>query len=131
MNAFLPSEHDIAKLARLTLDHQNGRTVYRGDVLDGLRAALYRDTYDRLLELPGRDEVTADDDLAGLRLLREEREHLDRFERHLIEHAKDQGVSWEQLGVEGFDRSSVGQTLSPRAVQQRYRRLGGKRSWPK
>jgi hypothetical protein len=114
---------DRELLARLTLEHKHGEHVFVHDALRGVVLALTA-TAQLVFDLPGADEVTAEDTLAGLRLLRDERADLDYSELVLIEAAKDRGITWEELGrALGF--------RSPQAMQQRYRRcLGGKRNWP-
>ncbi|MEC3977720.1 hypothetical protein [Amycolatopsis sp. H20-H5] len=87
-------------------------------------AALYRPR-GSILAVPGvpSDDAVPDKDVvAALRLVPDAREHLDKIERELIEHLKNQGVTWDALGAE-LDRSA-------NAQQQRYRRAGGTRTWP-
>jgi hypothetical protein len=121
---------DRDRLSRLTLAYKHAQergdgappVVSDRDVIEALWSAVTSsDTY-RELGLPGAGAVTAEDALAGLRLLRTERQGLDFIERDLIEAAKDHGVTWEQLG------ERVG--VSAQAMQQRYKRLGGKKTWP-
>jgi hypothetical protein len=72
---------------------------------------------------PGADEGRADDAIAALQLVVDERGRLDQFERWLIEAARDAGKSWEWLGL------ALGRG-SGQAAQQRYQRIGGQRTWP-
>ena len=113
-------QQDIDRLARFTLQHKWGENVSGYDALQSVVRAASMTGIQAELGLP--EEVTAADTLAGLRLLAVERQDLDRCERKLIEAAKDRGATWETLGA------ALGQ--SGQAVQQRYKRLGGQRSWP-
>ncbi|GAA4541989.1 hypothetical protein GCM10023192_49160 [Amycolatopsis samaneae] len=72
---------------------------------------------------PSGDEVTTEDATGALRLVPDVRRDLDRAEVALIESVLDRGWTWEQLGVAYGDRSK-------QAMQQHYRRRGGKRTWP-
>ncbi len=69
------------------------------------------------------DEVTTDDATGALRLVPDVRRDLDRAEVTLIESLMDRGWTWEQLGNAYGERSK-------QAMQQHYRRRGGKRAWP-
>ena len=69
------------------------------------------------------EQVTADDVVDALRLVPGEHVSLEAQERRLIETARDRGLSWTDLGERLGGRS-------PQAMQQRYKRLGGERSWP-
>lgn len=116
----------LAQLARFALAAQHGEHVSDHDALEGLRQAVLATSEDSLqqsLGLPGAEEVTAADAVAGLRLLPGERWVLDLIERDLIEAALDRGETWESLGAALGGRSR-------QAMQQRYRRLGGSRTWP-
>lgn len=68
-------------------------------------------------------EVSVEDALDALRLVPEARFHLDSCEVRLIEEMRDRGWSWKQLGAAYGDRTA-------QAMQQQYKRRGGKRSWP-
>lgn len=61
--------------------------------------------------------------LEELRRLPAQRDHFDATERQLIEEARDLGETWESLA------DAVGRG-SEQAMQQRYRRIGGQRTWP-
>lgn len=67
--------------------------------------------------------VPAEDIVGALQLLPAERDRLDTYERTLIESALDSGMSWSELAT-ALGRSSR------QAMQQRYRRVGGTRTWP-
>lgn len=69
------------------------------------------------------EQVTADDTVDALRLISGERMSIDYRELRLIEAARDRGLSWPELGKRLGGRTA-------QAMQQRYRRLGGERSWP-
>ncbi|WP_409462799.1 hypothetical protein [Amycolatopsis sp. GA6-003] len=71
---------------------------------------------------PGED-LSAEDAAGALHLVPDVRSDLDRAEVTLIESVLDRGWTWEQLGAEYGNRSK-------QAMQQHYRRRGGKRSWP-
>ncbi|MGV9295040.1 hypothetical protein [Amycolatopsis sp. NPDC003676] len=71
---------------------------------------------------PGED-LSAEDAAGALHLVPDVRGDLDRAEVTLIESVLDRGWTWEQLGAEYGNRSK-------QAMQQHYRRRGGKRSWP-
>ncbi|WP_037365728.1 hypothetical protein [Amycolatopsis orientalis] len=71
---------------------------------------------------PGED-LSAEDAAGALHLVPDVRQDLDRAEVTLIEAVLDRGWTWEQLGAEYGNRSK-------QAMQQHYRRRGGKRSWP-
>ncbi|MBD3004686.1 hypothetical protein [Streptomyces sp. 5-10] len=58
-----------------------------------------------------------------LRMLGAVREECDHVEVRMIEALMDAGLSWEEVG------RATGRT-SRQAAQQRYRRLGGTRTWP-
>lgn len=66
--------------------------------------------------------MTVDRHTLGARL-RELREQAQAVERGVLEAARDQGATWEELGQALGGRSA-------QAVQQHYRRIGGGRSWP-
>lgn len=118
-------ENDVNRLARLTLEHKQGKTVYEAEALAGLIGALtWHSEDDPHISLPGADAVTVEDTYAGLRIISHERRYLDRNEALVIEAAKDRGATWEQLGQE------LDPPVSGQASQQRYKRLGGKKSWP-
>jgi len=65
----------------------------------------------------------AADLIAAGRHLADARRSIDTIELDLIEALLDSGMTWEQLAVD-LGRSSR------QAMQQRYRRLGGTRTWP-
>lgn len=73
--------------------------------------------------LPSRDQIPVSDVLAALRLVPGERSALEEIERTLIEAALDRGETWATLAKQ----LSYGTRQN---LQQRYRRLGGKRTWP-
>ncbi|MEW1551291.1 hypothetical protein [Streptomyces tsukubensis] len=58
-----------------------------------------------------------------LRMLGAVREECDRAEVRMTEALMDAGLSWDEVG------RATGRT-SKQAAQQRYRRLGGTRTWP-
>ncbi|MFD2470874.1 hypothetical protein [Amycolatopsis silviterrae] len=70
-----------------------------------------------------REDLGAEDAADALHLVPDVRRDLDRAEVTLIESVLDHGWTWEQLGAEYGNRSK-------QAMQQHYRRRGGKRSWP-
>lgn len=67
-------------------------------------------------------ELTLEDAYEALHLLPTAKVWLDDAERVLIEVLRDQGATWDDLG------ESEGRGAN--AMQQYYRRLGGKRTWP-
>lgn len=131
-------EDVVDRLARFTLANRHGTYVTRPAALDGVTASIDSEPGDKTqaaLELPCSDEVTLDDTLSALLLVPYERRHLDRVERELIEAAMDRGATWEQVG--SFYRgNSPGDSVGPpkgvskQSMQRRYRRLGGRRTWP-
>lgn len=111
------------RLARLTSEHKRNQHVYPHDALQGVIGALtWGEYHPERKGLPGPDAVTMDDISDGLALIDFVRFMLSGDERKLIEIAKDRGMTWVQLG------KIFGQ--SAQAAQQRYKRLGGTRSWP-
>jgi hypothetical protein len=68
------------------------------------------------------DDLTAEDFAAALKLIPILQEDLETDERRLIEAARDFGMSWGQLAA-ALGRSSR------QAMFQRYKRLGGRRTW--
>ncbi|MEV6133149.1 hypothetical protein AB0M05_41225 [Streptomyces violaceusniger] len=58
-----------------------------------------------------------------LRMLGAVREECDHIEVRMTESLMDTGLSWEEVG------RATGRP-SKQAAQQRYRRLGGTRTWP-
>lgn len=117
------------RLARFTLESQRGEHVTGHDALVSLDLVLDEyatdeesDRAQRRLGLPVRREVTGADALAGLALVREERESLDFRERRFIEAYMDRGGTWP-AGAEALGYPSGG------ALRARYRRLGGTRTW--
>lgn len=58
-----------------------------------------------------------------MRMLGAVREECDHIEVRMTESLMDAGLSWEDVG------RATGRT-SKQAAQQRYRRLGGTRTWP-
>ncbi|WP_406693313.1 hypothetical protein REH65_33300 (plasmid) [Saccharopolyspora sp. ID03-671] len=70
----------------------------------------------------GRD-LAADDLVDALRIVPDQRARLELDERKLLEAALDRGATWESLAERLGWRSR-------QALQQRYRRLGGTRTWP-
>lgn len=58
-----------------------------------------------------------------LRMLGSLREELDHIEVRMTEALLDTGLSWEETG-------QITGRPSKQAAQQRYRRLGGARTWP-
>ena len=58
-----------------------------------------------------------------LRMLGQVREECDYIEVRMTEALMDAGLSWEEVG------RATGRP-SKQAAQQRYRRLGGTRTWP-
>ncbi len=122
-----PREEDeiTQRLARFTFEHQHGqRSVSGHAALTGLHLAATADpSRQAMVGLPGRDEVATEDVLAALKLVPGQRGMLDAYERDLIEAAVDRGLSWEALGAALGGRTK-------QAMQQRYKRLSGRRSWP-
>lgn len=113
----------IKQVARFTLEHKSGQEPLISQAIDGITRAVKGDDHlQDLLGLPKADAVTVDDIVAALYLIEHQRFHTDHDERELIEAAKDRGETWEQLG-QRLGRSS-------QAMQQRYKRLGGTKSWP-
>lgn len=130
---YLPPRREreiIDQLARFTLAHKHGHVVLTSDALHGVTSALdsESDSTQRSLGLPCSDEVTANDAHAALLLIPRERRYLDLKEQELIEAAMDRGSTWEELGKLYQGRNGEG--ISRQAMQQRYRRLGGTRTWP-
>jgi hypothetical protein len=114
------------QLAPFTLEHKQGRLVTEHDTIRGVRQAAVAvpgDATQDALGLPCGDAVSAADVIAALRLVPGERRDLDFAEAALIEAARDRGETWESLGA------ALG-TRSGQAMQQRYKRLGGTRTWP-
>ncbi|GAB3410089.1 hypothetical protein [Flindersiella endophytica] len=68
------------------------------------------------------DDLTAEDFAAALKLIPILQDDLESDERRLIEAARDSGMSWGQLAA-ALGRSSR------QAMFQRYKRLGGRRTW--
>ncbi|MCI2424043.1 hypothetical protein MOQ72_42260 [Saccharopolyspora sp. K220] len=121
----------VERLARFTLAHKHGERVTTYDAISSLDVVLYMgspaaDELDRAsqrsLGLPGSDDVTSADALAGLALIRDERERFDRRERKFIEAYMDRGGTWP-AGAEALGYPSGG------ALRSRYRRIGGTRTW--
>ncbi|MEU6149236.1 hypothetical protein ABZ816_04475 [Actinosynnema sp. NPDC047251] len=75
------------------------------------------------LDSPDGEPRTTETTAAALRLVPTVRGDLDRAEVTLIESIMDRGWTWEQLGAAYGERSK-------QAMQQHYRRKGGRRSWP-
>ncbi|MER7015834.1 hypothetical protein ABT324_30740 [Saccharopolyspora sp. NPDC000359] len=118
------SESDRAALARYTLAAQTGKTPTDHETLVGVVSAV-DDTEgetQRLLGLPGADEVTAEDLRAALQLVPTERHWVDTAERDLLAALMDRLGTWD----------AVGEALGQRGdtVRFRYRRLGGEKIWP-
>ncbi|QXV63547.1 hypothetical protein [Amycolatopsis sp. TNS106] len=95
------------------------------DALSGLLFAAHGDWDEMQRErgMPTSDQVPVEDVLAGLLLTPKLRERIDDIERGLLEAARDRGMSWPMLAEQLLGGGSE------QAMQQRYRRLGGKRSW--
>lgn len=121
----------VERLARFTQEHKHGDHVTGSAAIAALDLVLYlgsdeADEIDRMvrrrLEVPTIDDVTSADALAGLELVRKERDHLDLRERRFIEAYMDRGGTWP-AGAEALGYPSGG------ALRARYRRLGGTRTW--
>lgn len=113
------------RLARLAPERKPNRDypVRPAEALEGLLGALtWGDYHPERRGMPGADAVTIDDISDGLVLTDFLHMMLRADERTLIEIAKDRGMTWAQLG------KIFGQ--SGQATQQRYKRLGGAKSWP-
>jgi hypothetical protein len=109
------------QVERFALDHKHGRSVDGRVAIAGVVMAVTDPEVQVDLGLPS--DVTAADAIAALRLIPGEHAALDTSERLLIEAARDRGETWESLGAALGKRSG-------QAMQQRYRRIGGRRTWP-
>jgi hypothetical protein len=67
--------------------------------------------------------IEANESFKALRMMPWARERVEQTERVLIESVLDSGWTWEQLGAAYGGRSK-------QAMQQHYKRRGGRRSWP-
>lgn len=108
-----PDDHDAIRdrLCHLRSDDDRPR-------LDELLQAI-----DVNLLLDEGQGLTTSDLIDGLRIIPDERVRLELRERQLLEAALDRGETWESLAKQLGWRSR-------QALQQRYRRLGGTRTWP-
>lgn len=127
---YLDREAETAVLARLArynvtgFDEAGSDRPPRGlpgDALSDVSLAVEFGK-DSALQRPAGDEITADDVVDALRLVPGERFRLEYTECGLIEAAMNRGLTWEMLA------SRLGYT-SKQAIQQRYRRLGGHKTW--
>jgi hypothetical protein len=122
------NEHPVTEMDRLcqqlerfALDHSQGRPVNGRAAIAGVLIAVTSSEVQADLGLPS--DVTAADAIAALRLIPGEHAALEASERQLIEAARDRSETWESLGAALGKRSG-------QAMQQRYRRIGGRRTWP-
>lgn len=83
----------------------------------------HQDPHALIREAAEAPQRTEQDLVHALRALPAARAEDDRLECALIERAMDTGASWERLAAELGARSGD-------ALRVRYRRLGGRRSWP-
>lgn len=103
-----------ARLHRLVPGSSSDHPPLLHDLLDAVCINLTQDD---------GQELTADDLVDALRIVPDQRARLELDERQLLEAALDRGETWESLAERLGWRSR-------QALQQRYRRLGGKRTWP-
>jgi hypothetical protein len=116
-------EHDrlSQQLERFAIEHKQGRPVGTRTAIDAVVAAATNPEIQAELGLPS--DVSAADVIVALDYIKDEHTTLDVCERLLIEAARDRGETWDSLGAALGKRSG-------QAMQQRYRRIGGRRTWP-
>jgi len=108
----MPADQDDPVNAMATRYFRQRRNPFLDELLNAARSGRLPS------EDPNPDEATG-----ALHLVPDVRRDLDQAEVALIESVLDHGWTWEQLGAQYGDRSK-------QAMQQHYRRRGGKRSWP-
>jgi hypothetical protein len=123
---YLARKAETEVLARLDRYNASYNTpgqprILPADALSDVHLALSFGKEATVPRLAG-DEILADDVVDALRLIPGERFRLDYFEQDLIEAAMNRGLTWDQLADQlGYP--------SKQAMQQRYRRLGGRKTW--
>lgn len=130
-DSYIPGDEKTEILARLalyqfTIGDRRPRVASRdalGDLYMVLTGGWPDSPYATAVALPSGDQIPVGDVLAALRLVPGERSALEEIERTLIEAALDRGETWATLANQlGYG--------TRQNLQQRYRRLGGRRSWP-
>lgn len=130
VEVILRSADEREILTQLARYNSNGTVrVLGGDALQDVDMAVFSGedpsihAWHKQQGRPVAEDVTAGDAIAALRLVPAERIRLDDTEVRLIEAARDRGETWRSLAEKLGYRT-------PQALQQRYRRIGGRRSWP-
>lgn len=109
------------QLVRFTTEHKQGRPADTRAAIEAVVTAATNPEIQAELGLPS--DVSAADVIVALDHIKDEHTALDVCERLLIEAARDRGETWDSLGAALGKRSG-------QAMQQRYRRIGGRRTWP-